>query len=201
MFYGVPNLKCHSKITLIVRREDEGLRRYVHLSTGNYNDSTAKMYTDMGLMTCDEALGRDATAFFNAICGPVEIEHMEKLVAAPVKLRETLEDMINREIKNAREGINARIRAKMNSLCDPHIVKLLYKAEEAGVKIDLIIRGICIIKTKDHPGIHIRSIVGRFLEHARVFVFENGGERVVYLSSADWMPRNLDKRVELMFPI
>ena len=201
VFYGVPNLKCHSKITLILRREEGGLNRYVHLSTGNYNDSTAKLYTDMGLMTCDEAIGRDATAFFNSLTCPTEAEKAEKLVAAPLYLRETLEDCIRRETRNAKDGMTARIIAKMNSLCDPHIVKLLYKAEEAGVQIDLIVRGICIIKTKKHPGIRVRSIVGRFLEHARVFIFENGGEHKVYLSSADWMPRNLDKRVELMFPV
>ena len=201
VFYGVPNLKCHSKITMVVRREAEGLRRYVHLSTGNYNDSTAKLYTDMGLMTCDEAIGRDAATFFNTITGLVENVPMEKLVAAPDRMRDTLEHLIKQETENAKEGKRARIIAKMNSLLDPKIVKLLYKAEEAGVEIDLIVRGICVIKTKGHPGIHVRSIVGRFLEHARVFVFYNGGERLVYLASADWMPRNLDKRVELMFPI
>ena len=155
----------------------------------------------MGLMTCDEAIGRDAATFFNTITGLVENVPMEKLVAAPDRMRDTLEHLIKQETENAKEGKRARIIAKMNSLLDPKIVKLLYKAEEAGVEIDLIVRGICVIKTKGHPGIHVRSIVGRFLEHARVFVFYNGGERLVYLASADWMPRNLDKRVELMFPI
>lgn len=201
VFYGVPNLKCHSKITLIVRREADGLRNYVHLSTGNYNDSTAKMYTDMGLLTADEVIGEDAAIFFNAITGIGNTDDMKKLIAAPTGMRKKLEELIHQEIKNAKEGMKAGITAKMNSLLDPDIVKLLYKAEEAGVEVNLIIRGICVIKTKGHPNLHVRSIVGRFLEHARVFIFENAGERLVYLASADWMPRNLDKRVELMFPI
>lgn len=201
VIYGVPNLKCHSKITLVIRRENEGLRSYVHLSTGNYNDSTAKSYTDMGLFTANETIGEDAGIFFNRITGFTDPAPMKKLVAAPDQLRDRLEDRIRREIHNAKEGIPCGITAKMNSLLDPDIVKLLYKAEEAGVPVRLIVRGICVLKVKKHPGIQVRSIVGRFLEHARVFVFENGGDREVYLSSADWMPRNLDKRVELMFPI
>lgn len=201
VFYGVPNLKCHSKITLVIRREESGLRRYVHLSTGNYNDSTAKLYTDMGILTADEVIGEDAGKFFNMITGFEDQEPMKKLVAAPKDLRNTLEELIRNEIRNAKDDIPSGITLKMNGLLDPELIKLLYKAEEAGVPVNLIVRGICVAKVKKHSGMHVRSIVGRFLEHARVFAFENGGDRRVYLSSADWMPRNLDKRVELMFPI
>lgn len=201
VFYGVPKLKTHSKITLVVRKEPTGLRRYVHLATGNYNDVTARLYTDMGLFTCDEVIGRDAGAFFNTVTGYGETAPMEKLIAAPTHLRKTIKKLIKREIKNAREGLPARIIAKINSLVDPKIIRRLYEAADAGVEIDLIVRGICCLKTEGRENLRVRSIVGRFLEHTRAFVFENGGNREVYLSSADWMPRNLDKRVELMFPI
>ncbi|MBQ9263323.1 MAG: polyphosphate kinase 1 [Clostridia bacterium] len=201
VIYGVPKLKTHSKITLVIRKEETGLRRYVHLATGNYNDVTAKLYTDMGLFTCDEAIGRDAGAFFNTVTGYGEAAPMEMLVAAPNDLRDTLKQLIKRERRNAEAGLPARITAKMNSLVDPKIIHQLYKAADAGVEIDLIVRGICCLKTSGRDSLRVRSIVGRLLEHTRAFVFENGGEREVYLSSADWMPRNLDKRVELMFPV
>ena len=201
VFYGVPKLKTHSKITLVIRREETGLRRYVHLATGNYNDVTARLYTDMGLFTCDEAIGRDAGAFFNTVTSYGEAEPMEKLVSAPVYLRDRLKQLIKRERHNAENGLPARITAKMNSLVDPKIIHQLYKAADAGVEIDLIVRGICCLKTGGRENLRVRSIVGRMLEHTRAFVFENGGEKEVYLSSADWMPRNLDKRVELMFPV
>lgn len=201
VFYGVPKLKTHSKITLVVRKEESGLRRYVHLATGNYNDVTARLYTDMGLFTCDEAIGRDAGAFFNTITGNIEAAPMEKLVSAPIHLRDALTALIKREKRNAQAGLPARITAKINALVDPEMIRQLYKAADAGVEIDLIVRGICCLKTGGRPNLRVRSIIGRLLEHTRAFVFENGGEREVYLSSADWMPRNLDKRVELMFPI
>ena len=201
VFYGVPKLKTHSKITLVVRKEPDGLRRYVHLGTGNYNDVTARLYTDMGLFTCDEIIGRDAGNFFNMVTGYGETVEMEKLVAAPAFLRKEVKRLIRRETEHAEAGLPARITAKMNSLVDPKIIRLLYEAADAGVEIDLIVRGICCLKTGGRENLRVRSIVGRLLEHTRAFVFENGGEKEVYLSSADWMPRNLDKRVELMFPI
>ena len=201
VFYGVPKLKTHSKITCVVRKEADGLRRYVHLGTGNYNDVTAKLYTDMGLFTCDEAIGRDAVNFFNRVTGYGESAEMEKLVAAPTHLRKAFKRLIRREIEHAEAGLPARITAKMNSLVDPKIIRLVYEAADAGVEIDLIVRGMCCLKTGGRDNLRVRSIVGRLLEHTRAYVFENGGEREVYLASADWMPRNLDKRVELMFPI
>ena len=201
VFYGVPKLKTHSKITLVVRKEESGLRRYVHLATGNYNDVTAKLYTDMGLFTCDEVIGRDAGVFFNTVTTFSESAPMEKLVAAPLHLKEKLIELIKRERRNAQAGLPARITAKINALVDPAVIRQLYKAADAGVEIDLIVRGICCLKTGGRPNLRVRSIVGRLLEHTRALVFENGGEKEVYLSSADWMPRNLDKRVELMFPI
>ena len=201
VFYGVPKLKTHSKITLVVRKEPQGLRRYVHLATGNYNDVTAKLYTDMGLFTCDETIGRDAGNFFNMVTGYSETTEMDKLVAAPTHLRQFVSSLIQRETDHAREGLPASIIAKVNSLVDPKIIRLLYEAADAGVEIDLIVRGICCLKTGGRENLRVRSIVGRLLEHTRAFIFENGGEKEVYLSSADWMPRNLDKRVELMFPV
>ncbi|MBQ7657182.1 MAG: RNA degradosome polyphosphate kinase, partial [Clostridia bacterium] len=201
VFYGVPKLKTHSKITLVVRREPAGLTRYVHLATGNYNDVTARLYTDMGIFTCDDAIGRDAGNFFNMVTGYGESAEMEKLVAAPTHLRKEFKRLIRREMEHAEEGLPARITAKINSLVDPKIIKLLYKAADAGVEIDLIVRGMCCLNPGGRDNLRVRSIVGRLLEHTRAFVFENGGEKEVYLASADWMPRNLDKRVELMFPV
>ena len=204
VIYGLLGLKTHSKITLVVRREEDGIRRYVHLGTGNYNDSTAKQYTDCGILTCSEPIGEDATAVFNMLSGYSEPKRWNKLVLAPIWLRKRFLELIRRETAYAREGHPAQIIAKMNSLCDQEIIGALYEASAAGVKIDLIIRGICCLKV-GIPGIseniHVRSIVGNFLEHARIFYFRNDGEEEFYMASADWMPRNLDKRVEILFPI
>ena len=201
VYYGVAKLKTHSKITLVVRKEESGLRSYVHLGTGNYNDSTAKLYTDMGLLTCDDTIGRDAAAFFNMVTGYGWHAEMDKLICAPYELRHALTRLIKHEIKNAENGLNAAIWAKINSLCDPKIIRLLYKAADAGVEVNLLVRGICCLKRGRYDRIRVRSIVGRFLEHARIFIFNNAGDQQVFLSSADLMPRNLDKRVELMFPV
>lgn len=204
VIYGLLGLKTHSKITLVVRREEDGIRRYVHLGTGNYNDSTAKLYTDCGILTCSEPVGEDATAVFNMLSGYSEPKTWNRLVLAPLWLRDTFMRLIRREMEHARNNEPARIVAKMNSLCDKEIIAALYEASAAGVEIDLIIRGICCLKT-GIPGvsetIHVRSIVGNFLEHARIFYFRNGGNEEFYMGSADWMPRNLDKRVEIMFPV
>lgn len=204
VIYGLVGLKTHSKITLVVRREDDGIRRYVHLGTGNYNDSTAKLYTDMGLLTCSKPIGEDATAVFNMLSGYSEPLFWNKLTIAPLWLREKFLTLIARETQNAKIGKKAHIIAKMNSLCDQKIITALYEASAAGVKIDLIIRGICCLRTgipKVSENITVRSIVGNFLEHARIFYFYNDGFSEVYMGSADWMPRNLDKRVEILFPV
>ncbi len=204
VIYGLVGLKTHCKITLVVRREDDGIRRYVHLSTGNYNDSTAKQYTDCGLLTCSDSIGEDATAVFNMLSGYSEPKHWNSLALAPYWLRDRFLYLIRRERDHARNGHPARIIAKMNSLCDKEIIAALYEASAAGVEIDLIIRGICSLKV-GIPGvsetIHVRSIVGTFLEHARIFYFLNDEDEEFYMASADWMPRNLDKRVEILFPI
>jgi len=204
VIYGLVGLKTHSKITLVVRREDDGIRRYVHLATGNYNDTTAKIYTDIGLMTCRDDIGEDATSAFNMLSGYSEPRYWNRLALAPLWLKDRFLYLIGREAAHAKSGEKARILAKMNSLCDPDIMAALYEASSAGVKIDLIVRGICSLKT-GIPGvsenIRVRSIVGNFLEHSRIFYFENGGRPEVYASSADWMPRNLDRRVEILFPI
>lgn len=204
VIYGLVGLKTHSKITLVVRKEEDGIRRYVHLGTGNYNDSTAKLYTDMGLLTCRKAIGEDATAVFNMLSGYSEPAVWNKLAIAPIWLRNRFTQLINRETEFAKAGKKAFIRAKMNSLCDPGIISSLYEASAAGVKIDLVVRGICCLKT-GMPGISenisVRSIVGDFLEHSRIFHFYNNGFEEVYMGSADWMPRNLDKRVEILFPV
>lgn len=204
VLYGMPRLKTHSKITLVVRREEAGLARYMHLGTGNYNDVTARQYTDMGLLTCDEALGEDAQAFFNMITGFSKEPEMQRLIYAPRMLRVSLTALIEAEIAHAKAGRPCGIVAKMNSLVDPGIIRLLYEASAARVPIKLIVRGVCCLRA-GVPGlsetIEVHSIIGRFLEHSRVFRFENDGKRRVYLSSADWMPRNLNRRIELMFPI
>ena len=204
VIYGLVGLKTHSKITLVVRREEDGIRRYVHLGTGNYNDSTAKLYTDCGLLTCHQQIGEDATAVFNMLSGYSEPLNWNQLVVAPIWLRKRFMRMIQRETSHAREGRPARIIAKVNSLCDREIIAALYEASCAGVKIDLIVRGICCLKaciSNLSENISVRSIVGNFLEHSRIFYFENDGSPEFYLGSADWMPRNLDRRVEIMFPI
>ena len=204
VIYGLVGLKTHSKITLVVRREEDGIRRYVHLGTGNYNDSTAKLYTDMGLLTCSEAIGEDATAVFNMLSGYSEPAVWNKLSLAPLWLRDRFLFMIRRETEHAKNGEPAHIMAKMNSLCDQELIAALYEASAAGVKIELVVRGICCLKV-GIPGIseniEVRSLVGNFLEHSRIYYFLNGGQEEVYLSSADWMPRNLDRRVEILFPV
>ena len=204
VIYGLVGLKTHSKITLVVRKEEDGIRRYVHLGTGNYNDSTAKLYTDMGLLTCRKAIGEDATAVFNMLSGYSEPAFWNKLAIAPIRLRDRFTQLINREKEFAKKFKKAFIRAKMNSLCDAGIISSLYEAAAAGVKIELVVRGICCLKT-GMPGISenitVRSIVGDFLEHSRIFHFYNNGFEEVYMGSADWMPRNLDKRVEILFPV
>lgn len=204
VIYGLLGLKTHSKITLVVRREEDGIRRYVHLGTGNYNDSTAKLYTDCGLLTCAAPVGEDATAVFNMLSGYSEPKSWNKLVVAPIWLRKRFIKLIKRETDHAKAGREAAIIAKMNSLCDKEIIAALYEASAAGVKIQLIIRGICCLKV-GIPGVSenitVRSIVGTFLEHSRIFYFFNDGSQEVYMGSADWMPRNLDKRVEILFPV
>lgn len=204
VIYGLQGLKTHCKIVLVVRREEDGLRRYLHMGTGNYNDSTARFYTDIGMFTCNEAFGEDASSLFNVITGYSTPPVYNKMKVAPTGLRTFFEEMIRRETENAAAGLPSGITAKVNSLVDPEIIRLLYKASQSGVKIVLIVRGICCLV----PGIKgisenitVRSIVGQLLEHSRIFIFENGGDRKIYMGSADWMQRNLDKRVELVFPI
>ncbi len=204
VIYGLVGLKTHSKITLVVRREETGIRRYVHLATGNYNDSTAKLYTDCGIFTCDERFGEDATAVFNMLSGYSEPKRWNKLIVAPIWMKDRFLSLIEREAENAKKGLPAQIRAKMNSLCDPKIMAGLYYASSCGVQVELLVRGICCLKV-GIPGvsenIQVRSIVGEFLEHSRIFYFENGGNPEIYMGSADWMPRNLDRRVEIVFPV
>lgn len=204
VIYGLVGLKTHAKIILVVRKEDNGIRRYLHLGTGNYNDSTAKLYTDMGLMTCNDAYGVDASAFFNLLSGYSDPPVWNKLTMAPLGLREKIYSLVDNEIAIAQEGREAHIIAKMNSLIDPGVIQKLYEASMAGVQIELIVRGICGVKV-GIPGISenitVRSIVGRQLEHSRIFWFNNDGDPALYLSSADWMPRNLNDRVELFFPV
>lgn len=204
VIYGVRGYKTHAKVCLIVRRTPHGLKRYVHLGTGNYNERTARIYTDYGLMTCSQAFAEDATAFFSALTGYSDRPKLKKLVMAPTDLRRRLTKLIDRERRRAEAGQSAEIVAKMNSLIDKEMIESLYAASQAGVRIRLNVRGICALK----PGIagvsdriEVISIVDRFLEHSRVYYFLNGGEEQVYLASADLMTRNLDKRVELLFPV
>ena len=204
VLYGLAGLKVHAKIALVVRREASGICRYVHLGTGNYNERTARLYTDFGLFTCAEDFGSDASAFFNTITGYSEPPFFNRLVMAPVGMRERILLLIRREADWARSGQSSEILAKMNSLVDPILIRELYEAAKAGVRILLNVRGICCL-CPGIPGvsstIRVVSILDRYLEHSRAFVFNNGGNPEVYLSSADWMPRNLDRRVELMFPV
>ena len=204
VIYGLVGLKTHCKIALVVRREEDAITRYVHLGTGNYNDSTAKLYTDCGIFTCNENYGEDATAVFNMLSGYSEPARWNKLVVAPIWLRDRFIALIDREIAHAKEGKEAYIVAKMNSLCDRQIIEKLYEASSVGVEIYLVIRGICCLRT-GIPGvsehIHVTSIVGTFLEHSRIFYFYNNGQEDIYMGSADWMPRNLDRRVEIVFPV
>ncbi len=202
--YGLVGLKTHTKIVLVVRQEKKKIRRYVHIGTGNYNPKTAKLYTDLGLLTCREDLGADLTDLFNFLTGYSQQKSYRKLLVAPVTLRDKIIEMIQRETENARNGKSGRIIAKMNALVDDQIILALYEASQAGVKIDLIIRGICCLR----PGIegvsdniNVISIIGRFLEHSRIFYFHNDGEEQLYIGSADWMRRNLSRRVEAVTPI
>lgn len=202
--YGVKNLKTHAKICLIIRRESGHLRRYVHLGTGNYNESTAKLYTDISYLTCKPEFGNDATLLFNAVTGRSKLLRFKRLVPAPTAIKPLLLDQIAGEAERARQGLPARIIAKVNSLQDPEIIRALYKASQAGVRIQLNVRGICCLKPGDpkySKNIEVVSIIDRFLEHARIFHFHQGGDSQVYIASADWMSRNLDKRIELMIPI
>nr|WP_288698523.1 RNA degradosome polyphosphate kinase [uncultured Allisonella sp.] len=204
VIYGLVGLKTHSKCTLIIRREKDGIRRYVHVATGNYNASTAKLYTDLGIFTCSDTFGADASAFFNLLSGYSDPPVWDSFLVAPINLRERCVALIDREIQHVKNGENGHIIAKMNSLLDSRMVDKLYEASQAGVKIELIVRGICVL-IPGIPGVSdnitVRSLVGRFLEHSRVFWFNNGGREELYIGSADWMPRNLNDRVELMIPV
>jgi len=202
--YGVVGLKVHAKLCMVVRREKDGIRRYLHLGTGNYNATTSRIYTDFGLLTCDKEKGEDVANLFNLLTGYARITNYQKLLVAPVTLRKGIIDRIDREISRHRELGDGHIIFKMNALIDPLCITALYRASQAGVKVDLQVRGICCLR----PGISgisenitVTTIVGRFLEHARIYYFHNGGNEEVFLGSADLMPRNLDRRVEILFPI
>jgi polyphosphate kinase len=202
--YGVIGLKVHAKLCMVVRREKDGIRQYMHLGTGNYNATTSRIYTDFGYFTCDRQIGEDVANLFNFLTGYARIEKYQKLLVAPVTLRNGIIDRIDREIALHQEHGNGHIIFKMNALVDPLCIAALYRASQAGVKIDLQVRGICCLR----PGIAgfsenitVSSIVGRFLEHARIYYFHNGGAEEVFLGSADLMPRNLDRRVEVLFPV
>jgi polyphosphate kinase len=204
VIYGVKGLKTHAKICIIVRREPHGVVRYVHFGTGNYNEITARIYSDVSFMTCNEEFGADAVTFFNAITGFSQPQRFRKIDAAPIGLRERILEMIEAETERKTHGQKARIVAKLNSLVDPEVIEALYRASAAGVEIKLNIRGICCLR----PGvpdlsknISVVSIIDRFLEHARILYFHHGGDRRIFISSADWMPRNLDRRVELLVPV
>jgi polyphosphate kinase len=202
--YGLLGLKTHCKLALVVRREGGSLRRYLHLGTGNYNPVTAKIYTDLGLFTANEQIGNDATELFNYLTGFSRQTQYRRLLVAPVNLRERTVELIAREVEHHRAGRPARIIAKLNSLTDTKLVRTLYEASQAGVPINLIVRGVCSLRP-NVPGlsgtISVRSIVGRFLEHSRIVYFANGGDEDIFIGSADWMLRNLDRRVELLVPI
>lgn len=204
VIYGLTGLKTHCKILLVVRREPSGIRRYLHLSTGNYNDVTARFYTDIGMFTCRNTFGADASALFNHLTGFSRSQDYHKLVVAPTNMRKFFLDQIDREIQNQQKGLPSGISVKVNSLLDPTIISKLYEASEAGVSVSLVVRGICSLI----PGVEgysenikVRSVVGQLLEHSRIFIFENGGDPLYYLGSADLMQRNLDRRVELLFPV
>ena len=204
VIYGLAGLKTHCKILLVVRREEDGIRRYVHMGTGNYNDSTAKIYTDIGVFTCREPYGIDASSLFNVLTGYSRPPEYRKFVVAPQGMRSFFERMIRRETENAKKGLPSGITVKVNALIDPQLIELLYEASQAGVPIHLIVRGMCSLIPR-LPGlsetITVQSIVGQLLEHSRIYAFQNGGDPKIYMGSADWMPRNLDRRVELVFPI
>jgi polyphosphate kinase len=202
--YGLVGYKIHAKSSLVVRREGHQLRRYAHLATGNYNPTTAKLYTDIGIMTCRPELGEDVTNFFNLLTGICQFQKMRKLIVAPFELHDKFLSLIAREAENAKLGLPARIIAKVNSLAERQIIEALYRASQAGVKIDLIVRGVCSLRP-GVPGVSenitVRSIVDRFLEHSRIFYFENACRPEVFISSADWLPRNMFRRIELAFPV
>jgi polyphosphate kinase len=202
--YGMAHHKVHSKMALVVRRDEDCIRRYLHLGTGNYNPSTAKIYTDLSLLTAAPEFGEDATNLFNLLTGIGQFQGATKFLIAPFTLQERILAMIHAETEAAREGKPARIIAKMNGLVDRDLIEAMYAASTAGVEIDLIVRGMCCLRP-GIPGvserIRVRSIIGRFLEHSRVYCFENQGKPLVYVGSADWMPRNLHNRVEVVFPI
>tara|TARA_B100001758_G_scaffold223748_1_gene214615 strand:- start:211 stop:1092 length:882 start_codon:yes stop_codon:yes gene_type:complete len=202
--YGVLGLKTHTKIVLVVRKEKEKLQSYVHIGTGNYNSKTSKLYTDLGLLTANQELGQDLVELFNYLTGFSKQQSFRRLLVAPVTLRKGMELLIRREIEHAQQGRQAVIRAKMNSLVDPSIISLLYEASQAGVKIELIIRGMCSLYPNRQglsENIRVISIIGQFLEHSRIFWFANGGSPEAYIGSADWMSRNLDRRIEAVTPI
>ena len=202
--YGFAGLKAHAKATLVVREDEDGIRRYMHFGTGNYNEKTARLYTDLSLFTCRPELGSDVSQLFNALTGFSKVTDYEDLLVAPVNMRRELTALIERETEHARAGRPSGIRAKLNAVSDAEIVRALYRASQAGVPIDLLVRGMCVLRP-GVPGvsesIRVRSIIGRFLEHSRICVFENGGDREIYIGSADWMARNLDRRVETMIPV
>ena len=204
VIYGLLGLKTHSKIALVVRREGAGIRRYVHLATGNYNAVTALLYEDLGMFTCDEEIGADATDLFNYLTGYSAKKEYRKLLVAPINLRDKMEALINREIEHAHNGEKAHLIFKVNSLVDKDMIKVLYRASQAGVKVDLLVRGMCCLKPgipEVSENITVISIVGRFLEHSRIYYFHNAGKEEIYLGSADLMPRNIDWRVEVLFPV
>jgi polyphosphate kinase len=204
VIYGIAGLKTHAKVILVVRNEPDGIRRYMHFGTGNYNDKTARIYTDLSLFTCRPELGSDVTQLFNALTGFSKADAYQELMVAPVGLRPGFVALINRETEHAIAGRPCGIRAKLNAITDAGIVRALYRASQAGVPIDLVVRGMCVLRP-GIPGIsetiRVRSIVGRFLEHSRIFAFSNAGEREIYIGSADWMGRNLDRRVETVVPV
>jgi polyphosphate kinase len=204
VIYGLVGLKVHSKIALVVRREGDVMRRYVHLGTGNYNPQTARIYTDLSLFTCDEQIGADATDLFNYLTGYSAKTELRKLLVAPVSLRKGLEALIHREMELVRRKKKGHLIFKMNALEDPDMIKLLYQASRAGIRVDLLVRGLCCLRP-GVPGVSenitVRSVIGRFLEHERIYYFRNGGREEVYLGSADLMPRNLNRRVEVLFPV
>jgi len=202
--YGLVGFKIHAKVALVVRSEAGQIRRYVHLATGNYNPTTARLYTDIGLLTCKPEFGEDATNLFNLLTGICQFQGMKKIIVAPFDLQARILQLIEREIGHAKKGIPAKIIVRMNSLVEPTLIEALYRASQVGVKIELIVRGICCLR----PGIKgvsenitVRSIVDRFLEHSRIYYFENARQSEVFAGSADWMPRNLFRRIEVVFPI
>ncbi len=202
--YGLVGFKIHSKMCLVVRKDEDGIRRYLHLATGNYNPKTARLYTDIGLFTARPDFGEDATNLFNLLTGISQFQGTRKLLVAPFELKDRILALIEREADNARNGLPARIIAKMNALVEPSVIDALYAASQAGVKIDLIVRGICCLRPQVKglsENITVRSIVDRFLEHSRIFYFENACQPEVFVGSADWMPRNLYRRIEVVFPI